>query len=336
MNRSLGIYNLIDKNNINESIRRVINSEVDFYTYVTPKGLKELRMKISDFLYHAWNYKVNHQNILITTGSQQSINLIAHSLLDEKDTVLIEQPTYFGAIDVFKKRNVNLIGVNLIEDGFDLKELEEKIKQYLPKIIYVTPTFNNPTGYAWSNEKRKNFLKLINKYNIIVIEDDPYSYINFTNDKYQTLYELNHGKNIIYLGTFSKLISPSINVGYILCESKYLNVIYSYKKSFDLCTSTFLQYVILDYLTNYDVLELIRLKLPKYKKLLNSSIAGIKYNHKNEIINYTKSKGGIFYTVRFTHEVDENLYENLNSYYLEEGHEYEARVNICSFDEGSN
>lgn len=336
MNRSLGIYNLIDKDKINESINRVINSRIDFNTYVTPKGLKELRIKIADFLYHAWNYKVDDKNILITNGSQQSINLIAYSLLNAGDTILIEQPTYFGAIDVFQKRNMNLIGVDLTEDGFDLKDLEEKIKQYLPKMIYVTPTFNNPTGYAWSNEKRKEFLRLINKYRIIVIEDDPYSYINFTNYKYHTLYELNNGRNIIYLGTFSKLISPSINVGYIICESKYMNAIYSYKKSFDLCTSAFFQYVILDYLTNYDVLKLIRFKIPKYKKLLNDSITNIKYSCKNEIISYTKSKGGLFYVVKFKREVDENLYENLSGYYLEEGHEFEARINICSFDEICN
>ena len=185
MNRSLGIYNLIDKDKINESISRVTNSGINFYTYVSPKGLKELRIKISDFLFDAWNYKADDKDILITNGSQQSINLLVYSLINDGDTVFIEQPTYFGAIEVFKKRNINLIGINLTEDGFDLKELEEKIKKYNPKMIYTVPTFNNPTGYSWSNEKRIEFLKIINKYNIIVIEDDPYSYINFTNYKYK-------------------------------------------------------------------------------------------------------------------------------------------------------
>ena len=336
MNRSLGIYNLIDKDKINESIKRVIDSGVDFNTYISPKGLKELRIKIADFLCNIWNHKVNNSDILITSGSQQSINLLAYSLLDDGDTVFIEQPTYFGAIDVFKKRNINLIGINLTGDGFDLKNLEEKIKQYLPKMIYVTPTFNNPTGYAWSSKKRKEFLKLINKYSIIVIEDDPYGYINFTNYKYQPLYKLNNGKNIIYLGTFSKLISPSINVGYIICESKFMNTIYTYKKSFDLCTSAFFQYIILDYLTNYNVIELIRLKIPKYKDLLNKSITNIKNTYGKEITNFTKSKGGLFYVVKFNHEIDEKIYENLNNYYLEDGHEFEVRINICSFDEIDN
>ena len=112
-----------------------------------------------------------------------------------------------------------------------------------------------------------------------------------------------------------------------------MNTIYSYKKSFDLCTSAFFQYVISDYLTNYDILELIRLKMPKYKKLLDYSITNIKNNYKNEVINYTKSKGGLFYVVRFKHKVNEFFFENLNNYYMENGHEFETRINICSFIE---
>lgn len=194
MNRSLGLYNLIDENGINKSIENVIYSGIDFNTYGSPKGLKDLRIKIAEFLKDAWNYQGDDKNILITSGSQQSISLIFSSLFNNGDTVLIEQPTYFGALDVLKKRNINLVGINLTEDGFDEEELENKIKRYKPKAIYVVPTFNNPTGYAWSNEKRIQFLKLTNKYNILVIEDDPYRYINFTDYNYLTLYEINKGK----------------------------------------------------------------------------------------------------------------------------------------------
>lgn len=333
MNRSLGIYNLIDKDKINDSIKRVLDSGIDFYSYVTPKGLKELRVNISEILYNAWNYKVDPNDMLVTSGSQQSINLIASSLLEEGDTVFLEQPTYFGAVDVFKKRNIILVGIPLTENGFDIYSLEEKIKEYKPKMIYVTPTFNNPTGYAWENNTRVKFLNLINKYNIIVIEDDPYSYLNYTNKEYKSLYELNNKKNIVYLGTFSKLISPSVNIGFILSEIKYINQLYSFKKSFDLCTSAFLQYIILDYLTNNNILELISLKIPKYKTLLDESISNLKNNYSDEIISTTESKGGLFYVVKFNHPVDENIYENLNSYYLDGNHECEARINICSFIE---
>ena len=229
-NKSLGLYNIIDTEGINKSINNVLSSGVNFNTYTSPKGLKELRIEISNFLVSVWNYNVNYKDMLITTGSQQSINLIAYSLLNEGDTVLIEQPTYFGAINTFKNRKVNLIGMDLTEDGIDLNVLEDSIIKYHPKLIYVTPTFNNPTGYSWSNAYRKKFLEIINKYNVLVLEDDPYSLINFTNIKYKSLYELNNGRNVIYLGTFSKYISPSINVGYILSNKILLETIYYFKE----------------------------------------------------------------------------------------------------------
>lgn len=326
MNRSLGIYNLIDEKGINKSIENVIYSGIDFNTYGSPKGLKELRKKIAEFLRKAWNYNGDDKNILITTGSQQSINLIASSLFKEGDTILVEQPTYFGALDVFKRMNVNLVGVNLTEDGFAEKELRNKIKRYKPKAIYVVPTFNNPTGYAWSNEKRVSFLKLVNKYNVLVIEDDPYRYINFTEYNYLTLYEINGGKNVIYLGTFSKLISPSINVGYIICDDITMSKIYEYKKSFDLCTSLFLQYVILDYLNNNNLLSIIDKKISLYKKLLKKSLEEL-----NDVEYVSKAKGGLFYLVKFKTSIDSNSYECINNYFIDERHNDMTRINICSY-----
>lgn len=330
MNKSLGIYNVIDKNGINESITNVINKNIDFNTYTTPKGLKDLRIKISTFIENLWNYNINYRDMLITNGSQQSINLITNSLINDGDTILVEQPTYFGAIEVFKKRKINLVGIPLYEDGLDLEMLEKEIIKYSPKLIYVTPTFNNPTGYAWTNENRKQFLKIINNYNITVLEDDPYSLINFTNYKYNSLYKLNDGKNIIYLGTFSKLISPSINVGYILSNEKNINKIYSFKKSFDLCTNTFLQYVVLDYLKNNNLEKIINDKIIIYKKLKNKSMKELDKKYKNKIDYFSNSKGGIFYLVKFKDKVNEKKFENGSNYYIDGNHNNITRINICS------
>lgn len=330
MNKSLGIYNLIDKNGINKSITNVINSNIDFNTYTTPKGLKELRIEISTFLHRLWNYNVDYKNMLITNGSQQSINLIASSIINDGDTIFVEQPTYFGALDVFKKRNIKLVGIDLYEDGLNLEILEKEIIKHSPKLIYVTPTFNNPTGYAWTNKNRKEFLKIINKYNIMVLEDDPYSLINFTNNKYNSLYKLNKGKNIIYLGTFSKLISPSVNVGYILSNEENTDKIYSFKKSFDLCTSAFIQYVILDYLENNDLEKIVNDKIIVYKNLLNKSIKELNKNYKNQIDYFSNSKGGLFYLVQFKDKINEDEFESGDSYYIDGQHNNITRINICS------
>ena len=334
-NKSLGLYNIIDTEGINKSINNVLSSGINFNTYTSPKGLKELRIKISSFLYDIWNYNINYKDMLITTGSQQSVNLIVYSLLNEGDTVLIEQPTYFGAINAFKNRKVKLVGVDLKEEGFDLKELETKIIKYHPKLIYVTPTFNNPTGYSWGNNYRKKFLKIINKYNVLILEDDPYSLINYTRDKYKSLYELNNGCNVIYLGTFSKYISPSINVGYIISKNNILKTIYSFKESFDLCTSFFTQLIVLDYLQNNNIKELINNRIPIYKKLLNETIEGINNNHAESILSYSKVKGGLFIYIKFKGEIDNDIFESGNNYYIDDGYNNETRINICNtlFDE---
>lgn len=329
-NKSLGIYNLIDTDGINRSIKSVINSDVDFNTYTSPKGLKDLRIKISEWLNENWMIKLNYKNMLITSGSQQSINLVAYALLSNGDTVLIEQPTYFGALDIFKKMEVNLVGVSLNDKGINLDELEMKIKMHKPKLIYVTPTFNNPTGIAWKNDVRKRFLEIINKYNVTVIEDDPYSLINYSDYNYKSLYDLNNGKNIIYLGTFSKIISPSINVGYIICDDMCMNKLYEFKKSFDLCTSLFNQYVILDYLDNNNLNVVVKMKVLKYKELLDNSINNLMKEYGENVLSYSQVDGGIFYLVKFKNKVNEEVFENGNNYYIDDNHSNETRINICS------
>ena len=330
--KSSGLYNIIDESGINKSIMSVISSGVHFNTYTTPKGIKELRIEISRLLNSLWGCEINYQNMLITSGSQQSINLMVYSLLKDGDTVLIEQPTYYGAVDVFKKRSVSVVGVKLQDNGIDLEDLETKIKEHNPKLIYVTPTFNNPTGDAWDIGSRLKFLEIINKYNVLVIEDDPYSLINYTDEEYPSLYKLNNGKNIFYLGTFSKYISPSITVGYILSSSEYLETIYSFKESFDLCSSLFSQLVVLDYLKNNDLVKVVKDKVPVYKTLLDKSKSELIEKFGNDIELFSNIKGGIFFTVKFKSAITDPEFLASNHFYIEGSHNNETRINICSYD----
>lgn len=329
-NKSSGMYNIIDDTGIRRSINNVISSDIDFNTYSSPKGLRELRIEICKFINSYWSYKIDYNKMLITTGSQQSINLLVYSLLHEGDNVLIEEPTYFGAIDCLKKRKVNLVSIELQENGLDLKDLESKIIKFKPKLIYVTPTFNNPTGYAWDNNYRQHFLKIINKYNLLVVEDDPYSLINFSDYCYKSLYELNAGKNIIYLGTFSKYISPAINVGYILCADEIMTTLYTYKESFDLCTSLFIQYVVLDYLKNNELTSIIKNKISIYNNLLNKSILELKETYAKDILSYTIAQGGLFFSVKFKSKISDNKFLNSDRFYLTGNHNNETRINIVA------
>ena len=177
---------------------------------------------------------------------------------------------------------------------------------------------------------RRKFLKIINKYNVLVLEDDPYSLINYTDVEYKSLYELNGGKNVIYLGTFSKYISPSINVGYILSDKILLETIYSFKESFDLGTSLFNQLVILDYLRNNNIKSIMDNRLILYKKLLDEALRSINNNYAKSILYYSNIKGGLFIFLRFKNEIDNNVFENGSHYYVDKKYNNETRINICS------
>ncbi|MDO4283584.1 MAG: PLP-dependent aminotransferase family protein [Clostridia bacterium] len=330
-NLSSGNNNIINEKKIKESIQRVINTK-KYNHYASPKGIKELRIEISKLINKLWNFKISASNILITTGSQQSINLVSDILLHQGDTILIEQPTYSGTIKIFRNKSIHMIGINISEDGIDIQALKKAIIQNDPKLIYVVPTFNNPTGYAWEYENRLAFLSIINQYHITVIEDDPYSMLNFTNQKYDSLYKLNNGKNIIYLGTFSKLISPSINVGYIIAESSVINELYQYKESYDLCTSLFNQYVILDYLENNDLQAEINLKIAKYQQLLKNTEYDLKNKYKDNIIIH-HPKGGIFLFIKFLNIPIPPTFENGSNYFISKIDNHYSRVNICCLND---
>lgn len=322
INMSLGTYNIIDKELIDKSIKRVLESNIDYYNYVSSKGIKELREEIANFVNLDFENKISYKDILITTCGQQSISIVANSLLDKGDVILIENPSYFGAIDVFKSMDIKVIGVKLNSDGIDINDLEKKVYKYKPKMIYVIPTFNNPTGISWSNEIRNVFLKIINENNIIIVQDDPYSLINYTDYQYKNLYDLNNGNNVVYLSTFSKYISPSFSVGYVIAKKELLDILFVNKKRLELSTSSFIQYVILDYLKNNDLRELIKSKIPNYKKCLKESISFLE----KKGIKYIAPKGGIFMMV----ETSEDIFGDSSIFYLDKKHKNNKRFNICS------
>ena len=290
---SSGLYNLISKEEINKSISRVLNSEYD-YNYVSNKGIKELRKEIVKFV----DIKdITYHDILITNSSSESIRLIA-SLLNKHDTILVEEHTYFGAKEIFNNLGLNVIDVKLNNDGIDTNDLKEKIDKYNPRMIYVIPTFNNPTGITWKNNVRKEFINVIKDKNIYVIEDDPYSLLNYTNESYEKLYNLDN-KRVIYISSFSKYISPSFSVGYIIANKDILDRLYISKRS-ELGSNGFIQNVVLEYLKNNNLKELINKKVPLYKELI---IKSKNYLNDNGYEIVYEISGGIFILVSKDNEI---------------------------------
>lgn len=289
---------------IKKCLNELINSNKNIYDYVTPKGLRDLRINICNYLKEIRNLNTNYNNVFITSGSQQSLYLLARILTNNKDKIISEEPTYFGAIEMFGELNATILTININDTGINIEKLKHILKNNNIKLIYVVPTFNNPTGICWSLNNRKEFLKVINKYNVLVIEDDPYYELNYTNKKIKTLYELNKGENIIYLGTFSKIMSPSLSVGYIVANEEIINKLYKYKLINDINTSLFIQEFINLYLTKYNIKEDIKVKIKSYKK----NITIIK--NKLKEFNISNIKGGLYISIyNLKNIINPSIYE---------------------------
>jgi len=291
-----------------EKIRACImelSAESFFNGYATPKGLKELRMTIANYLSKKLNTEINAENLFITAGSQQSIDLLSRLLIKPNDTIISEEPTYFGAIGSFGKQSANVSAVGVDDKGINLSELKQKISKNDPKLIYTVPTFNNPTGICWSEDQRREFLEIVGKHNIPIIEDDPYSELNYTDEKFTSLFELNKNNNGIYLGTFSKIISPELNVGYILANKSIINGLYEQKIFADMNTSPFIQKFVNHYLTNYDIESDILTKRKVYKEKF---ISTKKHLSKFPAINLSDMKGGLYMAAYLPNEVATDIY----------------------------
>ena len=188
--------------------------------------------------------KAEGKNVVITVGSQQALDLLGRVFLNEGDTVFLGSPTYLGGINVFRYYGADMVGVTLDDDGMDVDELEEKIKESRKKgknlkMIYTIPTFQNPAGVVMSEERRKRIVEIAEENNLLLVEDDPYGKLRFDGKPLKPLKA--HDENVIYLGTFSKILAPGFRLAYVIAPEEVTKKMVIAKQSVDLCTPTFTQ-----------------------------------------------------------------------------------------------
>ncbi len=187
------------------------------------------------------------ENILITSGAQQALEMIARAFIDPGDVIITEYPTYVGAIQAFNYHRAKYEFVPLDDDGMRVDLLEEKIKQAHPKLIYVVSTYQNPSGKTMSLERRHKLVEIATRYNIPIVDDDPYSELRFNGDPITSLKALG-GDIVITLGTFSKLLAPGLRIGWINGPKEVMPLFERVKQVSDLHANTFAQYMVYDYL----------------------------------------------------------------------------------------
>ncbi|HEY7150516.1 MAG TPA: PLP-dependent aminotransferase family protein, partial [Solirubrobacterales bacterium] len=192
------------------------------------------------------------EDIIVTTGGQQAIDLITKTLVDPGDPVICEAPTYPGAVPVFSSYQAETHQVEMDSDGMKVDELEALLdrldaKGRRPKFVYSVPTFQNPAGVTLSVERRRRLIELASEREVLVVEDNPYGLLRYEGEARPPLYQLDGGNYVIYVGTLSKILSPGIRLGWAVAPPPVMEKIELGKQATDLCTSTLSQYFALEY-----------------------------------------------------------------------------------------
>jgi len=233
-----------------------------------------------------------HENIMITAGSQQGLDLVGRAFLDSGSFVIAEDPTYLGALQAFKAYNPHYQTVSMDEEGMVISEVEDAIRKSKPRFIYAVSNFQNPSGITMSRERREDLVKLAKEYYIPVIDDNPYGELRYAGEDLPSLKKLG-GDLVIELGTFSKIISPGLRIGWIFTTKEVMAVFERMKQSADLHTNTFAQFVVYEYIKagNLDKhIELIKAEYSKRRKVMIESLK----KYCPSYVKWTKAEGGLF------------------------------------------
>ncbi|OPJ56567.1 PLP-dependent aminotransferase family protein [Clostridium oryzae] len=264
----------------------------DVLQYSTTEGYLPLRQYIADRYYKRFGLKVNADEILITNGSQQGLDLIGKVLLNKEDDILLERPGYLGAIQAFSIFEPTFHSVTLKDDGVDTELLEKTLEKYKPKLFYTVPNFQNPSGITYSEENRKALASILNKYDTVLIEDDPYGELRFIGEDVPPVRTYLHD-NSIMLGSFSKIVSPAMRLGWICAKVEIMDKLITAKQAADLHSNYFSQRVVYQYLTDNDIEDHIKKIRELYKKQRNCMVNAIEKYFPSEIKS-TKPEGGMF------------------------------------------
>ncbi|HML33205.1 PLP-dependent aminotransferase family protein [Sporomusa sphaeroides] len=262
--------------------------------YSTTEGYAPLREQIAYRMKCKFNTNVSADNILITHGSQQAIDFAGRLFLDEDDIMLCESPTYLAAISAFRAYRPKIISVPTDNDGMIMSELEKLLKNYPnAKLMYVIPDFQNPTGRTWSVERRQDLVRLANKYEIPIVEDNPYGELRFEGMIPPSIKSFDTKGLVISIGTFSKTFCPGMRIGWLAAESELFNGFVRIKQSADLHTSTISQIEISKFIENYDFDLHIKNVTELYKIRRDSMMNAMKTYFPN-CAKFSYPAGGLF------------------------------------------
>jgi len=283
--------------------------------YGPTEGLPELKEQILKLLCEEEGINAGPANILVTTASQQALDIVGRSFIDPSDPILVELPSYIGGLQVFNSYGAKLMGVKADDNGLLTADLDAKLSKLRQddehyKFIYVVPDFQNPSGVTMSAHRRAELVKISERYDVFLVEDSPYRQIRFEGTAPQTLYKMNNTGNVISLFTFSKTLAPGLRLGFILADEAIIQKMAILKQSLDLCTSSLNQLLAAEFLKSGMFRQHVQGIKTLYKSKKDLMLQTLE-REMPEGVTWTKPEGGLFLWVRLPEHMnaDELFYE---------------------------
>jgi 2-aminoadipate transaminase len=277
--------------------------------YGTTEGEAALREEISKWMMREKS-TIRPENILVTAGSQQGLDIVSKVFLDPRDIVVMELPSYIGGLQAFASYRAKMIGVPQDDDGMRMDLLENLLtklanKKKKPKFIYVVPDFQNPSGVTLSLERRKKLLELAYHYEVPILEDSPYRDLRFRGEPIPAIYSLDKQSQVIALGTFSKILCPGLRLAWIMAPSEWMDRMVVAKQAMDLCCPTYNQLIVAEFMKRGLMRKQVENIRNLYGRKVEVMLAALK-KHMPKGVTWTNPEGGLFLWVRLPKQISAN------------------------------
>ena len=282
--------------------------------YSITEGYPRFREQIAKRLSEKFNIGRDFDSVIVTSGGQQGIDLTAKVLCNEGDTIIVENPSFIGSLNAFRANGAKLVGIESETDesgrdlGIDIAALEKALKtEKNVKLIYVIPTFQNPSGNTISVEKRKAILSLAEKYGVVILEDNPYGELRFRGEDVPTIKSMDEKGTVVYSGSFSKIFSAGMRVGFLCAPEKLISKIVVAKQVNDVHTNILFQMICSMFIDEYDLDAHVAGIRKLYRKKCDLMLSEMDATFPKDVV-YTRPDGGIFIWCRMLGETDSSAF----------------------------
>lgn len=286
------------------SAKLLAEKPIDALQYSVTEGYPALRKTLTDYMKTRHNIGREFDDILITSGAQQVADLFTKSLVNEGDTIICEAPSFIGCLNTFRSYKARLVGVPMESDGMNMEKLEEALQNNPgARFIYTIPNFQNPAGVTMSLEKRKTLYSLAKQYGVMILEDNPYGDLRFAGKHVPAIKSFDEDGIVMYMGSFSKVISPGMRVGYAIGPKPILQKMIVCKQGEDVHTNIWSQIVCQKLMTEYNFdahLEKLRAIYKKKYAVLQKAMQ----QHLAPYITWDEIEGGLFVWCKLPDGVD--------------------------------